>query len=532
MRDPSGVERSICLKCRAEDRECLEFIPDNLDTDALDNGDFCWEEQQRDLATTKVLPCILESINAYEERTFVANSSKSALAQTTSPTRTRRQSLGASGPSSPPRGRSSISSPLRGPKDVAGQLGSSGRKSLTTTARRGAGDDGGGDCSDIICASAADTVIAPSTLIQKRAKNEAVSGICACGCPSEEHRREVLTKKEQVVIDFLRPYFQMLKLSYSVMQSVTDTVFLDIPRTEFTYGEIYDVAFLQFLNRLWQTYHSSDAEKSNKLVEVEDNLKQEDIKEETRADKIDASSATEPGTPSPVRKRRSAFTEDYNDKNKCSSDNDVTSPSHHSTSVGSSTSLLGGASTPTRSTTSGMNKINSSEDVGAGAALPRSPFHDRLRTTFNGGSGGRVVDENCYSGSFVDLGCGTGKACFLATLCQWQFRKCIGVELLPGLHELAQRLSKKMRLPNVEFQLGDVRDCVVPPDTKLVYVASTVFGPELLYDLRHKVLNRLPPSCLIVTLKNKLPDVEFLEETEILVSWGYSPAYVCRIPPT
>ena len=58
-------------------------------------------------------------------------------------------------------------------------------------------------------------------------------------------------------------------------------------------------------------------------------------------------------------------------------------------------------------------------------------------------------------------------------------------DLTLGLHELAQRLAKKMRMPNVEFKLGDVREAEIPEDTRVVYIASTVFGPDLMYQIRH-----------------------------------------------
>lgn len=54
MRDPCGDERSTCQKCAAQERECNEFLPDNLDTDKLDNGDFDWEAQTKDLDRQKV----------------------------------------------------------------------------------------------------------------------------------------------------------------------------------------------------------------------------------------------------------------------------------------------------------------------------------------------------------------------------------------------------------------------------------------------------------------------------------------------
>ena len=37
---------------------------------------------------------------------------------------------------------------------------------------------------------------------------------------------------------------------------------------------------------------------------------------------------------------------------------------------------------------------------------------------------------------FYDLGCGTGKALFIAALC-FPFAKCVGIELLEGLCEQA-----------------------------------------------------------------------------------------------
>mmetsp|Transcript_920 Transcript_920/g.1933 ORF Transcript_920/g.1933 Transcript_920/m.1933 type:complete len:638 (+) Transcript_920:236-2149(+) len=633
MRDGVGRERSVCLRCRELDRECLEFMPCDMDTDALDNGDFSWENEMRDLANTRVLPCILESISGYRERTFgtTFGSSRAGAASAVV-----KKTWGTS---------------------VSGGLFSPARESPTVTSPGGPFGKTSGPTTSLICRSPSKGGI--STKIDPKM-------LCHCGCPAEAHKLERLTADEDDVVNKLRVYFQMLKLSYSVMQSVTDTVFLDIPRTEFTYGEIYDVAFLKFLNYAYGKWGTSG------VRGVTDNCVGAGRRASTSgtaaiswttssgARKVgernssgatstsrrggSASSTTADGT---TAESGTASSCDGNgeesDAGERSCERTPTARSAASAFAptspkqGQSSAKTTAASATTTATLSlplksvktspgsspGNSSLGSKSPKGQKGALlpsspkvrtspsgsspaspvPCSPFHERFKQPERFGGGTRKSNKtggenSCnktseldFDGVFLDLGCGTGKACFLATMSRWQFAKAVGVELLPGLHELATTLQNLMTQHHVlepqvdlQFVLGDIskvrmaddlptharglladdggdhvcsgdvaavrRDItgqvissstrpggaenhLVPlefdaANVKLVYIASTVFGEELMYKLRHDVLKDV--RCPIVTLKNKLPDVEMLEETELLVSWGYSPCYICRIP--
>ncbi|CAD7954984.1 unnamed protein product [Amoebophrya sp. A120] len=552
MRDPFGQERSICLKCQKHDRECLEFLPSDMDTDCLDNGDFDWEGEMKDLDERKVLPCILESITAYRRRTF----DESNIVCKATNSSSLLQNLvggGSSGSTSSP------SSPSNNPCIATTSSGSSPmnksgvqKSSASTLVQKTFPPT-------LAASAAANRQGSTSTSNAANNKFTSYSRICHCGCDCEDHLLEVVSKQEKIVLNLIRPHFQMLKLSYSVMQSVTDTVHLDIPRTEFTYGEIYDVAFLRFLNELWDEYYGGDNFLSAAGAAV--------------------SSPASPASPKSAGPGSPAFSSPKNNTGAAAG----SSPNvpHTRPSKTTAGAALAGNGSPTNSKTTNLLKNNTQTSSNPGTTSPSSnrqgilnstngatcspkplsPFHDQSPD---------VSKRRPFQGKFLDLGCGTGKAVFLATWSKWQFEKAEGVELLPGLHKLAcylkdsiykscDALSPKTRsvakIPqtDVEFFLGDVAKWHLQQagkeeaeegeqdgatsranennDLKLVYIASTVFGEELMAKIRFDVLPKVcSRDTIIVTLKNKLPDIEILQETKLLVSWGYSPCYVCRLP--
>lgn len=70
-----------------------------------------------------------------------------------------------------------------------------------------------------------------------------------------------------------------------------------------------------------------------------------------------------------------------------------------------------------------------------------------------------ILKLNCDLDSnsvFADLGCGLGKVVFLASLCG--VKESIGVEVVPQHLENARKSMKKLKLENVEFIEGDIKD--------------------------------------------------------------------------
>ena len=144
--------------------------------------------------------------------------------------------------------------------------------------------------------------------------------------------------------------------------------------------------------------------------------------------------------------------------------------------------------------------------------------------------------ETADSGIFYDLGCGAGKAALLAACSEWQFQKSIGVELLSELLQLGvsirdivrDNLMVRSEMEKVSFECEDLHSFRPGADARVIYVAATMFGPDLLRSIRRN-LEGISDEALIVTIKNRLPDVEVLKVVELICSWGVSKAYVCKL---
>jgi SAM-dependent methyltransferase len=78
---------------------------------------------------------------------------------------------------------------------------------------------------------------------------------------------------------------------------------------------------------------------------------------------------------------------------------------------------------------------------------------------------------------FVDLGSGMGRAVLMAT--QFPFRRVIGVELSPQLHQVAVENLEQARIEKrdrVEFICDDVREYQVPDDVTFVFMYNPFSG--------------------------------------------------------
>jgi len=77
--------------------------------------------------------------------------------------------------------------------------------------------------------------------------------VCICGCAADVHVPLCLTSSESAVLDYLRrclPPDRDAVLS----ASIASTVSLNLERTNFTYGEVHDATWLQYLNELFANY--------------------------------------------------------------------------------------------------------------------------------------------------------------------------------------------------------------------------------------------------------------------------------------
>mmetsp|Transcript_23907 Transcript_23907/g.60378 ORF Transcript_23907/g.60378 Transcript_23907/m.60378 type:complete len:444 (-) Transcript_23907:88-1419(-) len=62
-------------------------------------------------------------------------------------------------------------------------------------------------------------------------------------------------------------------------------------------------------------------------------------------------------------------------------------------------------------------------------------------------------------GVFYDLGCGFGKAAVLAALSDWNFESCVGVELLPDLLSVGQKMVKELLEKTQEVASDESTSC-------------------------------------------------------------------------
>lgn len=140
---------------------------------------------------------------------------------------------------------------------------------------------------------------------------------------------------------------------------------------------------------------------------------------------------------------------------------------------------------------------------------------------------------------FYDLGSGAGKAVFCAALLN-DWKRCIGIELLPALYDCTQSLLIKLKqlpnaqtffphqLNNIHFHHGDIMASEFS-DADVVYINATVFSPDF-WDTFTPKFETLKSGARIIVLTKKLnPDqFELIEETALPMSWGVNSVFVYR----
>lgn len=140
---------------------------------------------------------------------------------------------------------------------------------------------------------------------------------------------------------------------------------------------------------------------------------------------------------------------------------------------------------------------------------------------------------------FYDLGSGAGKAVFSAALLN-NWKKCVGVEFLPGLHECTTKLLEKLKdmpdarkffndsLNNIQFIQGDMLKTDFS-DADIVYMNATAFSSDLWDSLVPK-LETLKKGARIIVLTKRLNKDKFslIQETSLPMSWGMNSVMVYK----
>jgi hypothetical protein len=73
-----------------------------------------------------------------------------------------------------------------------------------------------------------------------------------------------------------------------------------------------------------------------------------------------------------------------------------------------------------------------------------------------------------------------------------------GVELLPGLVDIARRCRSALAIPNTAFVESDALEWPVPSNTALVYVDDTAWDSETVQALAEKLAHELPRGALVM----------------------------------
>lgn len=100
--------------------------------------------------------------------------------------------------------------------------------------------------------------------------------------------------------------------------------------------------------------------------------------------------------------------------------------------------------------------------------------------------------------TFVDLGCGKGKALFLA--CEQGFQKATGVELSPGLARVAAQNAERWSQGNVSIHCEDAASWDWPRGPLVVFLYNPFDGKMMraVMNHLHSSLRANPRECFVV----------------------------------
>ena len=140
-------------------------------------------------------------------------------------------------------------------------------------------------------------------------------------------------------------------------------------------------------------------------------------------------------------------------------------------------------------------------------------------------------------GHFVDLGSGTGKACFAAALIH-DFDQVTGIEILEGLNRYSKTLVKRydeqfrMRAPSdstsFEFICSDLNELETWSSASVIFVNSTCFDAKLMFEV-NVIARASPVGTFLITFTKQLPKNDkwkVLENAKYEMSWGEATVFI------
>jgi len=131
---------------------------------------------------------------------------------------------------------------------------------------------------------------------------------------------------------------------------------------------------------------------------------------------------------------------------------------------------------------------------------------------------------------FYDLGSGIGKAVFCSALL-YPWKKCCGIELLPGLHRVSIDLLEKcnslsdLKAP-IEFIQGNLLENDFS-DATVIFINATGFTAECWRLIMNK-LHALQKGARIIVSSKKISEslYQLLDAKMYWMSWGWASVYI------
>jgi hypothetical protein len=140
-------------------------------------------------------------------------------------------------------------------------------------------------------------------------------------------------------------------------------------------------------------------------------------------------------------------------------------------------------------------------------------------------------------GIFYDIGSGSGKAVFTARF-TGDFDQCVGIELLPNLHQLATSVNSlykilyrhKLKWQTVAFHCADLMEYDWSDGT-VVYAPSLLFDDAMMACISTKAQDLQQGAYLISLKRFAAMDptaFEIIQEAVFPMSWGSANIYIYR----
>lgn len=140
---------------------------------------------------------------------------------------------------------------------------------------------------------------------------------------------------------------------------------------------------------------------------------------------------------------------------------------------------------------------------------------------------------------FYDLGAGTGKAVFCSALL-YDWKKCCGIDLLPGLHDCSVTLLEKYKLlpavikhcpesvQSLQFIKANLME-VDFQDADVIFTHATCFS-SIVWDALVAKFRTLKPGTRIISVTKRLegPEFELIQDASQLFTWGTATVTIYR----